>query len=305
MQKACGLIEKAAGEGAKVIVFPETWFPGYPVWIDSAPDAALWAHPPAKRLYGILTENSMAIPGKHLESFLKIAGKTGVYLVLGVHERSSGTLYNTMVFVDRTGKEYRIHRKLIPTYTERMVWGRGDGSTLTVLETEFGNLGGLVCWEHWMPLARAAMHAKKETLHVAQWPSVKGLHQLASQHYAFEGQCFVLASGGILSKKDVIEGYESLGRTDPEVLDFLRAIRGEDEDLLQSGGSVVIFPDGTFAESPLFDQAGIVYADIDPKKVTEGRMYLDTDGHYSRPDIFTLRVNTEAQLNVEFESHGE
>jgi predicted amidohydrolase len=241
--KACELINEAADHGAQMIAFPETWLPGYPVWLDYAPNAALWDHPPAQALYQTLVKNSVSIPGPHLEGLLRAARDAGAYVIIGAHERLGGTVYNTLIYLDRDGQRFQVHRKLIPTYTERLVWGRGDGSTLSVLDTDYGILGGLICWEHWMPLARAAMHAKNETIHVAQWPSVKDLHQLASRHYAFEGGCFVLAAGSVLSRRNVLEGYGSLGLANDEGLEILEAMPGEEDDLILNGGSAVIGPD--------------------------------------------------------------
>lgn len=151
-----------------------------------------------------------------------------------------------------------------------------------------------------MPLARAAMHAKNEVVHVAQWPSVRDLHLLASRHYAFEGQCFVLAAGTVLTRGEVLEGYRSLGRPEKSILDLLEGIEGENETQLFAGGSAVIGPDSNCVAGPVFDKACIVYADIHPERVTEGRMYIDVDGHYSRPDVFRLEVNTKPQPNVIF-----
>ena len=305
LEKGCALIEEAADQGAEVIVFPETWLPGYPVWIDSSPKAALWGHPPAKALYRLLVENSVAIPGKHLDKLLSVAKKIGTYVVMGAHERLGGTLYNTMIFIGRDGESFKVHRKLTPTYTERMVWGRGDGSTLSVLETEYGNLGGLICWEHWMPLARAAMHAKGETIHVAQWPSAHDLHQVASRHYAFEGQCFVIAAGCVLTKGEIIEGFHSLGRPDSEALELLEALPGDDDKLIMKGGSAVIGPDCKYVVDPVFEEPCIIYADLELDRIAEGHQLLDTDGHYSRPDIFHLEVNDQPQTNVIFSSQDE
>ena len=305
LDKACTLVEEAAGAGAKVIGFPETWLPGYPVWLDYAPNAALWDHGPAKTLYRLLAENSITVPGRHLDRLLDIARRTGTYLVMGAHERLDGTLYNTMLFVHRDGQSFQIHRKLVPTYTERLVWGRGDGSTLGVMPSEYGHLGGLICWEHWMPLARAAMHAQNETLHVAQWPAVRELHQIASRHYAFEGQCFVLAAGSVLSRGDILAGFHSLGRTEGGGIELLEAIPGQDTDLILRGGSAVISPDSSYLEGPVFDQPLILYADIDPERIAEGHLVIDTQGHYARPDVFSLEVNDLAQTNVSFRSQGE
>jgi nitrilase len=305
LEKACALIEQAADQEANVIAFPETWLPGYPVWLDCSPKAALWDYAPAKALYRLLVENSVTIPGKHLEKLLAIAQKTGTYIIIGAHEHLGGTLYNTMIYIGRDGKEFQVHRKLMPTYTERMIWGRGDGSTLGVFNTEYGNLGGLICWEHWMPLARAAMHAQYEIIHVAQWPSVKELHQFASRHYAFEGQCFVIAAGCVLTRGEMLEGFHSLSRLDSEALELLEAVPGEDKDLILTGGSAVIAPSSDYLEGPVFDEPCIIYAEIQPGRITEGRLFLDTHGHYSRPDVFHLEVNDQPQSNVTFKSRGK
>jgi len=301
VEKACSLIVGAAmGQEADLVVFPETWLPGYPVWLDASPEAALWDSRPAKLLYRLLAENSITIPGQHLKTLLEIARTTDTYVVMGAHERLGSTLYNTMVFLHKDGKQFKIHRKLVPTYTERLVWGRGDGSTVSVLETEWGNLGGLICWEHWMPLARAAMHAKKEIIHVAQWPWVRGLHQLASRHYAFEGQCFVIAAGCVLSKRDVLEGFHALGGNGGGALALLEALPGDEEELLMKGGRAVIGPDYRYVVEPLWEEPGVVSAELDLDLIAEGHLLLDTDGHYSRPDVFRLEVNYRPQTNVIF-----
>jgi predicted amidohydrolase len=301
VDKANALIEETAGQGAQVIVFPETWLPGYPVWLDYAPKAALWDHGPAKALFRILAANSITVPGEHLGKLLAAAGRTGTYIVMGAHELLGGTLYNTMLFLNRDGERFGLHRKLVPTYTERLVWGRGDGSTLHVMPTEYGPLGGLICWEHWMPLARAAMHAKLEVLHVAQWPWVRDLHQLASRHYAFEGQCFVAAAGCVLTRTEIIEGVKSLGPGEEQALELLGS--GLDgKEMVLRGGSAVIAPHTGYVAGPLYDEPGILYAEVQPQRIVEGRMALDTQGHYARPDVFRLEVDDEPQENVTFRS---
>lgn len=298
LNRAGEIAAEAAGAGARIIVFPETWIPGYPIWLDEAPKAALWDYPPVKRLYAYLTENSLEIPGESFEQLRETARQNQVYLTVGIHERSGGTLYNTTVFFKPDG-DYKTHRKLTPTYTERLVWGVGDGSTLNVLETPYGILGGLICWEHWLPLARAAMHAQHEVIHTAQFPTVHERHQIASRHYAFEGQCFVLASGGVLRKTDVLEGFESLGTGDREVFELLDSM---EKDLLQRGGSAVIKPDISYLVEPVFENSGTVYGELELDLVKQGRLLLDTDGHYSRPDVFELRVNDRENKNVFFAS---
>jgi predicted amidohydrolase len=300
LAKAEIIAEECAKNGAKIIVFPETWLAGYPIWLDEAPKAALWDYAPAKRLYQYLTENSLQIPSAESALLQKIAKQNAVYIVIGVHEQSGGTLYNTTIYLAPDG-DYKIHRKLTPTYTERLVWGVGDGSTLNVLETPYGILGGLICWEHWLPLARAAMHAKGEIIHTAQFPTVHERHQIASRHYAFEGQCFVLTSGCVMSKSDVLEGFESLKTNDKEVFDLLDSM---EKDLLQSGGSAIIAPDASYVVEPVFDESRIIYGELELDLVKQGHLLLDTDGHYSRPDVFELRVNEKPQRNVTFTSEN-
>ena len=297
LKKVESLATECAENEAKIIVFPETWLPGYPIWLDDAPNAALWDYPPAKRLHQYLIENSLSIPSKEFEKLCDIIKKARCYFVIGVHEKEGGTLYNTTIYFEPNG-DYKIHRKLTPTYTERLVWGMGDGSTLNVVETPYGVLGGLICWEHWMPLARAAMHSKHEAIHTAQYPTVHERHQIASRQYAFEGQCYVLASGCVLSKKDALEGFESLETGDEEVFEMLESMR---KDKLQRGGSAIISPDISYLVEPVFDQSGIVYGELDLNLTKQGNLLLDTDGHYSRPDVFELRVNTKENKNVVFE----
>jgi predicted amidohydrolase len=152
-----------------------------------------------------------------------------------------------------------------------------------------------------MPLARAAMHARQETIHVAQWPWVRELHQIASRHYAFEGQCFVLAAGSVLTRQDVLDGYHSL-EVDSEALEILEQIPGDAETYLLKGGSAVIGPDAGYVVEPVFEEAGILYADLELDRVIEGHLTLDTDGHYARPDVFHLAVNDQPQSGVTFRS---
>ncbi len=298
VEKACNLTRKAAKDGAKVVTFPETWLPGYPVWIDSAPRAAIWGDNTARGLYSRLVENSLAIPGEELGSLVNAAIESGVHMVMGAHELIGSTLYNTMLFISPDGT-WKAHRKLTPTYTERLLWGMGDGSTLVSVDADFGVLGGLICWEHWLPLARAAMHAKREVVHVAQWPWVRDLHQIASRHYAFEGQCFVIAAGTVLTIDDVLEGYGSLPGATAEGKGMLASM-GKAGELLQRGGSTVISPDSSYLVEPLFDACGTIHATVDLDLVTEGHLLMDSDGHYSRPDVFSLTVNTAPMQGVRF-----
>lgn len=299
-EKAIGHIRDAAKAGANVVAFAECWLPGYPVWLDFAPGAALWDDPGAKALFRILAENSVVSGDKYLMKFQELSKDLGVYIVLGTHERDGATLYNTTFTFTPTNDTPTPHRKLVPTYTERLVWGRGDGSTLETVETPWGVLGSLICWEHWMPLARAAMHAQREFLHVAQWPIVKDMHQVASRHYAFEGRCAVAAAGSIMSKGDVVDGFRSLKLNEMDADAMLASMPGNDGDLIHNGGSAIIAADGSYLAEPLFDKAGLVSAAIDLKTAREAAQTLDTAGHYSRPDVFELSVNTAPQPGVKF-----
>ncbi len=298
--KAVEHIREAANAGADIVAFAECWLPGYPVWLDFAPGAALWDAPGAKALFRLLAENSVVAGDKYLEKLQALSRELGVFIVLGTHERDGATLYNTTFTFSPNLEAPLPHRKLVPTYTERLVWGRGDGSTLETTETPWGVLGSLICWEHWMPLARAAMHAKKEFLHVAQWPIVKDMHQVASRHYAFEGRCAVAAAGSIMTKGDVIEGFRSLGLSEPEADAMLESMPGDAGDFIHNGGSALIAADGSYITEPVFDRAGLVTGKIDLNVRREAGQTLDTDGHYSRPDVFELTVNTQPQPGVKF-----
>ncbi|MEO0421471.1 MAG: carbon-nitrogen hydrolase family protein [Pseudomonadota bacterium] len=300
-QLAVDYIERAASRGAWLTAFPETWLPGYPVWLDYAPNASLWDHAPAKALFAHMVRECPTIPGPHIDQLHQAASRAGTHVVMGVQERDGATLYNTIVYLNADGVTRRIHRKLVPTYTERLVWGQGDGSTLGVMETERGNVGALVCWEHWMPLARAAMHAQRERVHVAQWPGVKELHQLASRHYAFEGQCHVLAVGTVLTRGQALAGFDSCPQRDPQARTLLSDIPGDDDTLLLPGASAVIAPDSSYVLAPAAPQDDLLMADLDLRQGVEGWMTLDTDGHYSRPDVFELTVNQKALRNVRFQ----
>ncbi|MBM3815023.1 MAG: carbon-nitrogen hydrolase family protein [Acidimicrobiia bacterium] len=289
IDKALALIKQASG--AQVIAFPETWLPGYPLWLDFAPNAALWDHPPAKQLFSILWNNSAALDSPELAPLAEAACTHKATIVMGAHERLGGTLYNSILYFTPEQGLATVHRKLMPTYTERMLWGMGDGSTLSVIDTPHGPLGGLICWEHWMPLARAAMHAKHELLHVAQWPMVKEMNLIASRQYAFEGQCFVLAAGQTITRAEILSGP---GRGN----EVLESIPGPDDALIHRGGSAIIAPDGSLLAGPVFDKSEILTAEINPDLAVQGRMYLDVDGHYSRPDIFRLEINVQPLTSV-------
>lgn len=298
---ACEWIAEAKAKGADLLVFPETWLVGYPVWLDYAEQAALWDHPPAKDLFRILSEQAIALEDQATAQIQEKVNETGLIVVMGAHEKMGGTLYNSMFYFSPQAP-VGVHRKLMPTYTERLIWGRGDGSTLHVMDTPFGRLGGLICWEHWMPLARAAMHAKQELIHVAQWPMVKEMNVVASRHYAFEGQCFTVASGCVLTQAQILEGLESLGDFMPQTYELLASMKPLEGGYLLRGGSALIAPSGDLVFGPIYDKADIFYGVIHPRETMEGRLFLDTDGHYARPDIFQLQIDERPQQRIVFKS---
>jgi len=273
MDKAVALIREAAARGATLLAFGETWLPGYPVWLDHCPDAALWNHGPAKDVFARLRRNSVEIPGAETDRLAALAKELGVTIVIGVNERAGGTLYNSLLTF--APELVRHHRKLVPTYTERLVWGQGDAKDLGAAN----GIGGLICWEHWMPLARQAMHDSGEEIHVAVWPTAHELHQMASRHYAFEGRCFVLACGAISRVGDL-------------PLEF--ALPGDPDRLLQRGGSAIIAPDASYVAGPVFDQEAIIDAEIDLEQIDREHMTLDVSGHYARPDVFSFEVRPDA-----------
>ncbi len=277
VDKACDWIAQAGAQGVKILVFPETWLPGYPVWLDNAPQAALWDHPPAKQIFQRLIENSATIPSPAITRLCDAAAQANLTMVMGLQERDGSTLYNTMLYISGEGQILGKHRKLMPTYNEKLIWGRGDGSTLTVVDTPHGRVGGLVCWEHWMPLARQAMHDQDELVHAAVWPSVNETHMLASRHYAFEGRCYVVAAGSVLRPEHLPEGLPLLDSMPRQTYQF--------------GGSAIIGPNGKVLAGPVNDEETLVIAEVDPAQAIQERLTLDVSGHYSRPDIFTLTID--------------
>lgn len=283
--KALSLIREAARQGARLAAFPETFFPGYPAWLDYAVDYARWDYPPTKRLYARLAANSMAIDSAELRQLREGARELEIALVLGINERvpsgrGNRSLYNSIVIIDADGAMLNHHRKLRPTYTEQLVWAPGDGAGLRAVDTAVGRVGGLICWEHWMPHARQALHISNESIHIALWPAVKEIHQIASRHYAFESRAFVLAVGGIMTASDF-----------PTELDLPERLRSQPEALLLNGGSAVIAPDGSFLAEPVYDQETILYADLDLARIAEEQMALDVTGGYARDDVFSFEVN--------------
>lgn len=281
------IADQAAAQKIKLLVFGEAWLSGYPVWLDHCPDIAQWDNPATKEAYLKLRQSSIEVPGRETAQIAILARKYGMSIVIGVNEiirkgKASGTVYNTLLTFDEKGELVNHHRKLVPTYTERMIYGPGDGHGLRVAETSVGRVGGLVCWEHWMPLTRQALHDEAEDIHIAAWPTVHERHLIASRQYAFEGRCFVLAAGQIMKASEF-----------PEELTLPLYLANDPEKLVLNGGSCIIDPRGEFVASPLYDEEGLITAEIDLSVRIKEQMTLDVSGHYQRPDVFNFQVNKE------------
>ncbi|MBI4285350.1 MAG: carbon-nitrogen hydrolase family protein [Chloroflexi bacterium] len=291
LAKAASLIREAAAHGAALAVFPETWIPGYPVWASAT---AFWNYAPAKKAYNRLYQNAVDVPGPATEYLGKVAREAGVCVAMGVNERTpSGTMYNSIVFIGADGQLLGKHRKLVPTYHERMVWGQGDGSTLKVFDTAIGRLGGLVCWEHWMPLARYALYQAGEQVHASLWPAAGDTFHLACRNMAFEGRVFVIVACSYLTRAMVPADFE-----------LMKEIESLPE-ILCRGGSAIIAPDARYLAGPVYNQETILYADIDLAQIIEEKQALDVVGHYARPEVFTLTVDRREITPVTFRSSME
>ena len=283
IEKACGLIETAAKGGASLVAFPEAFVPGYPVWVWFIPSGK--THP-LRALYARLHANSVAIPGPEVNRLCEAAADSGVTVAIGVNERNSegsdSTLYNTLLYLGAEGRVLGKHRKLIPTAGERLVWGQAAGSDLEVFELPFGRLSGLLCWENYMPLARYALTAWGEQIHVAPtWD--RGEPWISTmRHVAKESRCFVLSACQAFHMDDI-----------PDELEFKAEYLNGVDGWLNPGLSLIVDPDGKVLAGPLEAEEGILYADVHPDQLVGPRWQLDTAGHYARPDIFELRVHRE------------
>lgn len=297
LERTAALTAEAVAQGAELVVFPETWLPGYPIWLDVCRDVALWDHAPVKAVFARHADESVDVDGESGAALSRIARDNGVTLVVGITERVShgpgrGTLFNALVTYDADGRLINHHRKLVPTYTERMVWGHGDAVGVRAVDTPVGRVGGLVCWEHWMPLARHALHESGEDIHVAAWPTVHEMHVIACRQYAFEGRCFVLAAGSLMRASALPVELEA----HPDRVADANA-------WVLRGGSCVIAPNGQFIVPPLYETTALLHADLDLGMVRREQMSLDVAGHYSRPDIFNFSVNANGRARSLDDDH--
>ena len=289
IEKTCGLILEAAKKDVKLILFPEAFIPAYPRGLSFGAVVGSRSSE-GRRTWQRYWENAVDVPGPAVEIIGEAVREAGVYLAIGVIERdtqfSKGTLYCTLLYFGPDGMLLGKHRKLKPTGSERLIWGEGDGSTLTVLETEFGKIGGLICWENYMPLARMAMYSKGVEIYLAPTADARDSWQSTLRHIACEGRCFVLGCNQFVTKEMYPDDLEGLDELD------------EHTDVICRGGSTIISPFGEVLAGPLYDQESTLFADIDLAEVARGKYDFDVVGHYARPDVFQLVVNERPLLPV-------
>lgn len=289
IDKAAALLKEAGQNGAQLVVFPEAFIPCYPRGMGFG--AVVGSRSlEGRKDYQRYWDNAIQVPSADTDALGAAVKEAGVYCVIGVIEKdrdtSEGTVFCTALYFGPDGKLLGKHRKLKPTASERLIWGEGDGSTLQVIETPFGRLGSLICWENYMPLARAAMYAQGVQIYVAPTADSRDTWFATMRHIAIEGRCFVIGCNQYSSKADYPEDIAS---------------RDEFKDLPEEmcrGGSCVVNPLGAFVVEPVIGKEMIIYADLDLGQVAQGQFDFDAMGHYSRPDVFQLIVNTKKKTNV-------
>lgn len=290
VDKAIGLIEQAARQGASIIAFPECWLPGYPWW--------LWLSATANNMkyFQMYHDNCLTLGDRHYDRLLQAARDNSIFVSMGFSERDHGSLYIAQMLISDEGELLQARRKLKPTHMERTLFGEGDGSDFDVIDCRIAKVGQLCCWEHLQPLSKYAMYSMHEQLHIAAWPSFScypeafalgaQLNNALSQVYAAEGQCFVLAPCGVVSK---------------EMIELLVENDEQAQLISVGGGAAQIFaPDGRPLCTPLGgEEEGLLLADIDLSAITIAKSFADPVGHYARPDVTRLLLNKQEQNPVE------
>jgi nitrilase len=286
LEKIADLAADAAGKGARLMLFPEAFVSAYPRGLDFG--AVVGSRTAAGReQFRRYWESAIDVPGPHVEQLGGIARTNRAHLVMGVIERDGGTLYCTVLFFAPDGRCLGKHRKLMPTASERLIWGFGDGSTLPVLQTEIGRLGAVICWENYMPLVRTAMYAKGVEIYCAPTADGRDTWLPTVQHIAQEGRCFVLSCNQFARRRDYPADYPTAFGNDPDAV-------------LSRGGSCIIGPLGQILAGPDFNGETILTADLDLGEIARARLDFDVVGHYSRPDVFQLVVDETRRTPVSF-----
>ena len=284
VDKAVRLMSQAVDGGARIVVFPEAFIPGTPIWIDSRP---VWDGD--GDWYAMLVDQAVVVPGPVTEALAAAAGKVGAYLVIGVQEREphGAIIYNTTLYFGPDGALLGKHRKLVPTGSERTVWGMGDGSTLPVISTPYGRLSGLTCWENFMPLARYYLYSQGVDIWAAPTLAPSDGWVAAMRHIALEGRCYVIGVNPCLHLDQIPADFPHRER--------LWAAQDGDGGWVEPGNSVIVDPTGKILAEPAQHEETILYADVDLASVHAARRFFDPVGHYSRPDIFQLQVDTRSR----------
>jgi len=280
------LVTQAAKEKASLILFPEVFIPGYPRGLIFGTTVG-GRTPEGRELFLRYWENAIQVPGPETEIIARAAKQTKAWLVIGVTEKDkiSDTLYCTLLYFSPAGQLIHKHRKLKPTAAERIIWGEGDGTDLNVLDTPIGKVGGLICWENYMPLARTALYQQGIEIYLAPTADCRGTWQSTLEHIACEGRCFVLGCNQYLTREHYPEDLKTgLSETHPS--------------LPSSGGSCIVSPLGKRLAGPLYDQEGIITAVIDHREIIKAKMDFDPIGHYARPDVFELKVKGNTDLKI-------
>ena len=284
LKKVQALSEEAARQGARLVVFPEAFVSAYPRGLDFG--AVVGSRTEAGReQYRRYWESSVDVPGPAVETLRRIAKSSQIYLVIGVIERDRGTLYCTVLFFSPEGTYLGKHRKIMPTASERLVWGFGDGSTMPVFDTPLGKIGAVICWENYLPLMRAAMYAKGIELYCAPTADPRDSWIASMRHIAVEGRCFVLSCNQFNRRRDFPSDYGAAIGADPDAI-------------VTRGGSCIVDPFGNFLAGPNTSDEVILTAEIDRAQIVRGKFDLDVVGHYARPDIFHLQVDERAKKPV-------
>jgi nitrilase len=293
LQKVLGWIEQAAEQGARLVVFGEALVPGYPFWPELT-DGARFESPDQKELFALYARNAVDIAGGQLDALCRRVGELGIAVYLGTIERSAErggfSLYATLVYVTPQGHIGSAHRKLMPTYEERLVWSPGDGHGLRVHQLDEFRVGGLNCWENWMPLPRAALYGQGENLHVAAWPGNRRNTEDITRFIARESRSYVVSVSGLMHSDWI-----------PAALPQAERMRAAAAGWMANGGSCVAGPDGRWLLEPQVEQEGLWCVELDLEAVARERQNFDPAGHYSRPDVTRLKVDRRRQKTVTFE----
>lgn len=291
LAKVAELVGAAAAQGAQLVLFPEAFLSGYPKGLDFGARVGMRA-PEGRDLFRRYYESAIAIPGPATERLAQIARAHAAHLVIGVIERDGGTLYCTALTIGPDGALLSRHRKVMPTAMERLIWGFGDGSTLGVAPTALGRVGAAICWENYMPQLRLALYGQGVQLYCAPTVDDRETWLPTMRHIALEGRCFVLSACQLARRRDFPADVAPIQGDDPETL-------------MIRGGSCIIGPLGEVLAGPVFDAPAILTAEIDLGAISRASFDLDVVGHYARPDIFQLTVNTSATSPVRYQKAEE